>query len=215
VPWKSAVPENPFDDPEFAARYEDWYGGPGATADRLEKELLARALETFPEGETVLEVGCGTGHFLRWFGERGLSAVGVDASRTMLVEARRRGPSACVAADASALPFADRSFDLVALVATLEFLPAPPRALREAVRVARVGLVLGTFHRFGLYALRQKLRSSAVWRRARFFGKPRIRKLLSEAAGSRARGILQWTTSWSLVPLGDFVVTASKLSKDK
>jgi hypothetical protein len=158
VPWKNAVPENPFDDPEFAARYEDWYGGPGATAARAERLRRSRCFRS---------------------------------------------------------PFADRSFDLVALVATLEFLPAPPRALREAVRVARVGLVLGTFHRFGLYALRQKLRSSAVWPRARFFGKPQIRKLLSEAAGSRARGILQWTTSWSLVPLGDFVVTASKLSPDK
>jgi uncharacterized protein YqgV (UPF0045/DUF77 family) len=60
--------------------------------------------------------------------------MGVDVSRTMLAEARRRGTSACVVADASALPFADRSFDLVALVAALEFLAEPARALQKAVR---------------------------------------------------------------------------------
>jgi ubiquinone/menaquinone biosynthesis C-methylase UbiE len=148
---------NPFDDPGVAARYEEWYVGPGASADRVEKDLLSKALETFPERKTLLEVGCGSGHFTRWFRDRGLATIGVDLSRTMLAEARHLGTSACVLADASALPFADRSFDLVALVATLEFLPAPERALRDAVRVARDGLVLGTFNRHSVHALRRRL----------------------------------------------------------
>jgi len=206
---------NPFDDPEVAARYEDWYLGPGASADRLEKRLLSKALETFPERKTLLEVGCGTGHFVRWFGDQGLWTVGVDLSMTMLAEARRHGTSACVAAEASALPFADRSFDLVALVATLEFLPEPARALQEAVRVARHGLVLGTFNRFSLYALGRRLRSSPVWRRARFFGPVELRRLVAEATGSRARGVLRWAASWSRIPCGDFIATALRLSSDE
>jgi SAM-dependent methyltransferase len=206
---------NPFDDLEVAARYEDWYLGPGALADRLEKELLEKALEVFPKRKSLLEVGCGTGHFVRWFRDQELRVTGVDRSRTMLAEARRRGTSACVVADAGALPFADRSFDLVALVATLEFLEAPARALREAVRVARHGLVLGTFNRFSLYALRRRLRPSLVWRRARFYRPAEIRRLVAEAAGSRARGLFSWTTSWSAIPCGDFIVTASKLTPDE
>ena len=210
-----SVSANPFDDPGVAARYEDWYLGPGASADRLEKELLAKALETFPERKTLLEVGCGTGHFLRWFEDRRLATVGVDISTTMLAEARRLGTSACVATEASALPFADRSFDLVALVATLEFLPDPARALQEAVRVARHGLILGTFNRFSLYALGRRLRSSSVWRRARFLGPVQIRRLVAEAAGSRAEGVLRWTGSWSLIPCGDFIAIALRLSSDE
>jgi SAM-dependent methyltransferase len=206
---------NPFDDPGVAARYEAWYLGPGASADRLEKELLSKALETFPKGKTLLEVGCGTGHFVRWFEDRGLATVGVDISTTMLAEARRLGTGACVAAEATTLPFADRSFDLVALVATLEFLPEPGRALQEAVRVARHGLVLGTFNRFSLYALGRRLRSSPVWRRARFFGPIEMRRLAAEAAGSRARGVLRWAGSWSLIPCADFIATALRLSSDE
>jgi SAM-dependent methyltransferase len=204
------------------ARYEDWYVGPGAAADRLEKELLSRALETFPERETLLEAGCGTGHFLRWFEDQGLRAVGADISATMLAEARRRGSRACVMADAGALPFAARSFDLVVLVATLEFLPEPIRALEEAVRVARHGLVLGMLNRWSLYALRRRLDSSAVWRRARFFGPREIRRLGSAAAGRRARGFRWWGASWSLpfyraslaLPCGDFIAVALRLSSD-
>jgi ubiquinone/menaquinone biosynthesis C-methylase UbiE len=133
----------------------------------------------------------------------------------MLAEAQRRGTTACVVADACALPFADRTFDLVALVATLEFLEALARALRESVRVARHGLVLGTFNRFSLYALRRRLRPSPVWRRARFYGPAEIRRLVAEAAGSRARDVFSWATSWSAIPCGDFIVTASKLNADE
>jgi SAM-dependent methyltransferase len=205
---------NPFDDPEVSARYEDWYLGPGACPDRLEKELLAGALETFPVRRSLLEVGCGTGHFTRWFQDQGLLSMGVDVSRTMLVEARRRGTSACAVADARALPFADRSFDLVALVAALEFIPAPFLALRESVRVARHGLVLGTFNRYSLNALGRRLRPSPVWRRARFFGPGEIRRLAAEAAGSRARGVFSRAASWTLIPCGDFIATALKLSSE-
>jgi ubiquinone/menaquinone biosynthesis C-methylase UbiE len=212
---RSSPRANPFDDPQIAARYEDWYRGPGALPDRLEKELLEKALETFPERETLLEVGCGTGHFTRWFSEKGLATMGVDLSRMMLAEARRRGTSAYAVADAAALPFADCSFDLVALVAALEFLEEPKRALRESVRVARHGLLLGTFNRYSLYAMRRRLRPSPMWRRARFHRPAEIRRLVAEAAGSRAQDIRWWAASWSVIPCGDFITTALRLSSNE
>lgn len=212
--------ENPFADPGHVARYEEWYRHAGVQADRREKAVLKKLLQGFPEGRTLLEVGCGTGHFTRWFEAQGLSAVGVDLSEPMLAEARRHGSRRCVRASASALPFDARQFDLVALIATLEFLAQPARALREAVRVTRRGVLLGTFNRWSLYALRRRLRSSPVWSRARFFTLFEVRRLLAEAAGERRSDMTWWSTSWSLpshgrpraVPCGDFIGWAMTLT---
>lgn len=79
------VSNNPFADPARVARYENWYQTTGRRADRLEKALLRRLLVNFKSAHTILEVGCGTGHFTRWFNELGLYAVGLDVSPPMLV----------------------------------------------------------------------------------------------------------------------------------
>jgi SAM-dependent methyltransferase len=67
---------NPFDNKVVASGYEAWSASRGRRADRLEKQLLAEQLAAFPCGATVLEVGCGTGHFTRWLAECGLRVVG-------------------------------------------------------------------------------------------------------------------------------------------
>ena len=74
---------NPFNDRALASRYDQWYAGPGRDADILEKELLGELLCSFPNAHSVLEVGCGTGHFTRWLAEKGLEAVGLDVSDPM------------------------------------------------------------------------------------------------------------------------------------
>jgi ubiquinone/menaquinone biosynthesis C-methylase UbiE len=127
-----------------AERYEDWYATPaGRRASRAEKELLRWLLEPFAEARTVLDVGCGTGHFTTWLTERGLRPIGLDRAPAMLASLRRRRPALpVVLADAHALPLRDRAVDLVVFVTTLEFVASPPRALAEAVRVARLGLVV-------------------------------------------------------------------------
>lgn len=112
---------NPFDDPAVASRYEDWYATRGRRADRLEKRLLAELLSGFPQAATALDVGCGTGHFTRWLAEQGLRATGLDRSTVMLAEASKRNRLRYLRGDALALPFADKSFDIVAVITTLEF----------------------------------------------------------------------------------------------
>jgi ubiquinone/menaquinone biosynthesis C-methylase UbiE len=68
---------NPFKNPAFVEGYETWYEETtGRRADRQEKALFQRVLADFPAVHTLLEVGCGTGHFTLWFQERGLQAVG-------------------------------------------------------------------------------------------------------------------------------------------
>jgi ubiquinone/menaquinone biosynthesis C-methylase UbiE len=82
---------NPFANPTMVSGYEAWYETVGQRADCLEKVLLKQLLAGFPQAQTMLEIGCGTGHFTRWFSEQGLGAIGLDLSPAMLAEAIRLG----------------------------------------------------------------------------------------------------------------------------
>jgi SAM-dependent methyltransferase len=212
---------NPFDDPALASRYEAWYADEGRHADVLEKELLGKLLRLFPGARSILEVGCGTGHFTRWMAERGLDAVGLDISESMLNEARRLGGPKYLSGDALSLPFADRSHDVTALITTLEFLPDPVRALAEAVRVARRGVLLGVLNRWSLLALRYRLSGKAMWHSARFLGPWELAGMAREAAGRRTRTVFWRTTLWPIpgvrdLPLlwGGFIGVAVQLHEE-
>ena len=212
---------NPFDAPALASRYEEWYASEGRRADVLEKELLGKLLHLFPNARSVLEVGCGTGHFTRWMAGRDLDAVGLDISEPMLNEAHRLGGPRYLHGDAQSLPFADRSHDVAALITTLEFLPDPARALAEAVRVARQGILLGVLNRCSLPALRYRLSGKAMWRSARFFGPWELAKMVREAAGRRTRTVLWRTTLWPIpgmrdlpLPWGGFIGMAVQLNEE-
>lgn len=212
---------NPFHDLELARRYEAWYAAEGRVADVLEKALLAKLLDRFPRARSVLDVGCGTGHFTRWMAERGLDATGADISEPMLSEARRLGGPGYLLGDALSLPFPDRSYDLTALITALEFLPDPARALSEAIRIARQGIVLGVLNRWSLLALRHRLSGKTLWRSARFFGPGELAKLVRQAAGQRGRALVWRTTLWPIpgvrnlsLPWGGFIGMGVQLHEE-
>ena len=146
-----------------AGRYEDWYAtARGRRVDRSERALLAWLLGWFPGARRVLEVGCGTGHFMECLAERGSVAIGLDRSTAMLREARRRGRGRLlVLGDAHRLPVRDRGADVAALITTLEFLDSPGLALRESVRVAERGFVLVVLNRWSLGAASRRWGSQA------------------------------------------------------
>jgi len=211
---------NPFDDPRLAPGYEDWYSRPGKRADRLEKDLLAKMLALFPQANRVLEVGCGTGHFSRWLAARGFQTVGLDCSTPMLQQARRHTGVAYVRGDAHALPFADRAFDLVLMVTTLEFLPQPSMAIAEAMRVARQGLLLGALNRWSALAIRRRIFSTNIWRAAHLYSVRQLAQLTREAASARVRAIHWRTTLWPIpwlkdlsLPWGGFIAWAVELDR--
>jgi len=86
----------------------------------------------------VLDVGCGTGVFLRMCADRGASVSGLDAAEGLLELARQRVPEAdLLLGDLQALPYPDDSFDVVTGFTSFFFADDMVAALREAKRVAR------------------------------------------------------------------------------
>lgn len=190
---------NPFADPAVVDGYEAWYQSAGRQADRQEKELLRQLLARFPAARSVLEVGCGTGHFTRWFDEQSLQALGLDLARPMLTEAVGLDGLPYLCANAQALPFADHAFDLVALITTLEFVSDPRRALREAQRVAGQGLILGVLNRHSRLGRQRAREGGPVWGAARFYTVGELVRLLRGVA-RRPLAITWRTTLWPLWP---------------
>jgi ubiquinone/menaquinone biosynthesis C-methylase UbiE len=109
--------------------------------------VIERVLAARP-GETILDVGCGTGadaiELAAAVGPGG-SVIGVDHNPALLDEARRRVADAGVTnvdlrvGDATALPVDDHSVDACRTDRVLQYLVEPSLAIREMVRVTRPG----------------------------------------------------------------------------
>ena len=93
-----------------------------------------------PAARAVLEVGCGTGHWLATLGGVVPGRVGVDRSAAMLAGARANAAGALlVRAGAEELPLADGSVDRVLCVNALHHFGDRTRFAAEARRVLRPG----------------------------------------------------------------------------
>jgi len=94
-------------------------------------------------GESVLDVGCGTGDLAGLFRRAGAGRVtGVDFCPDMLALARRKFAGRGIewlCADATRLPLEDGRFDVVSAAFALRNMADPDAALREACRVLRPG----------------------------------------------------------------------------
>lgn len=131
--------------------YETWYEtARGTWIAQREFGLMMRLLDPSP-GSTLLDVGCGTGHFSRRFAAAGLRASGLDPDEAMLDFARRLDAGVdYVRGTATALPLTDNGYDRVAAVTSLCFVADAPRALQEIWRVARHAVLLGLLNRRSL-----------------------------------------------------------------
>ena len=93
-----------------------------------------------PHKSRILDVGCGTGLIFSHLVEKAELIVGVDFSRGLLEEARKKARLhqhvLLVTADADNLPFVNSVFDVVLAITVLQNTPNPDVALDEIKRVS-------------------------------------------------------------------------------
>jgi SAM-dependent methyltransferase len=146
--------------PLWGSRPHDWALNEDQQLPTYEEAIHRAGLAA---GQRVLEVGCGSGVFLRAAADRGASVVGLDASESLVELARERVPEAdLVVGDMQFLPFDDDGFDLVAGFNSFFFAADMVAALREAGRVAKPGAavviqVWGQPDRCDLTAMKQAI----------------------------------------------------------
>jgi SAM-dependent methyltransferase len=123
--------------PLWGSRPDDWAALEEQQV-RTYEQALAR-VEVGP-GSRVLDIGCGSGVFLRLATDLGADVAGLDASGDLLEVALRRVPGADLrTGEMEALPWDAHSFDLVCGFNSFFFAADLVGALREAARVAKRG----------------------------------------------------------------------------
>jgi SAM-dependent methyltransferase len=178
---------------EQSSAHDDWKATPHGRylAGRMEGLILG--LSAPQAGERLLDIGCGSGEQLSLFRRKGCDVTGVDSSHRLLDLADRklRNRAELHRGPAEDLPFCDNEFDIVTLIASLEFTDDPGLALAEAVRVCRGRVFIGTLNRFSAIGLQGRLMGlfdPPSDREARFIGLSRINTLLrNQSQGIRPR----------------------------
>lgn len=118
-----------------AERWVRWAREPGHDAYWYYRDAFFDELVPAPSGRT-LEVGCGEGRVARDLRARGHAVVGVDTSAALVGHASAADPSgAYLVGDAAALPFPDRTFDLVVAYNSLIDVDDLDRTVAEIARV--------------------------------------------------------------------------------
>lgn len=129
-------------------------------------------------GRQLLDVGCGTGAWLRAAAQHGAIPVGIDISQVAIEIWQKALPYAefhC--GPAETLPFDDKRFDFVSCLGSLEHFRNPRQALSEMVRVAKPNATFLLLvpnadfltRRLGLYCgtqqakIREDVRTLAGW----------------------------------------------------
>jgi ubiquinone/menaquinone biosynthesis C-methylase UbiE len=171
--------------------YASWRASAlGAITEAIEQRLILDMMGDI-RGARVLDAGCGDGALVCAAASRGAEVTGVDPDPAMLAAARSRAAAAGIRASflegrVERLPFPDASFDVVASVTVLCFVPDAAGAVRELARVLRPGgrLVLGELGRSSIWAAIRRVRGrlgSAIWRAAKFRSAKELRALAEQA----------------------------------
>lgn len=149
-------------------RFRNW---PGRLAGDLEKTKMLAGLKRLgvPHNAVVLDVPAGTGRLTNAAIEHGYRAIGMDVSSAMLRQgfvlhglAKTQSFVGAAAGDIENLPLSDGSVDAVMCLRLMGHLPAEAKqeALREMLRVARVGIVVMFVRRTSFLRLKRE----TLWR---------------------------------------------------
>lgn len=130
------------------------------------QEKLIMDLISPVAGESLLDVGCGTGDNLALFQKKKCILTGIDSSKDVLELARQKIGDQCefVLGEATDLPFSDNEFDIVTLITCIQTFHDHQKVIAEAIRVCRNRIFVGFFNKHTLIGTKQSVR--------KFFGFP-------------------------------------------
>lgn len=108
-------------------------------------DYLYQNISRTAEGKTVLELATGPGMIAKHIACAAKSVVATDFSPNMIEMAKKGEVPQNVTfevVDATSLPYADKSFDLVVIANALHIIPEPQKALAQIKRVLKDGGLL-------------------------------------------------------------------------
>ena len=124
----------------------EYYDATRALPPDVHAAMIDLVVPELEGSRSALEIGVGTGRVALSLHERGIPMIGADLSEPMLrrlvANASGSMPFPLVRADATVLPFHDRSFDASVVCHVLHLIPRWRDAVGELVRVVRPGGVL-------------------------------------------------------------------------
>ncbi|MHC2991852.1 methyltransferase type 11 [Pontibacter sp. HJ8] len=196
--------------------YELWYEGRYKRAEVWQKKVIGQLIQKDKRVKTLLEFGCGTTRFTRWWKEIGIEASGGDISPFMLGQGVHLFDGDLVLADSHHMPFKDHTFDALAFITTFEYYKDPVKVIQEAARVGKHGIVFGMMNRNSPKVVRRRIQEmfgkNPFYVTATFYTPKKLMAVIGEALQDRDYTI-EWTTTglpeWFPVqqwhqPYGDF-----------
>lgn len=201
---------------EHTDTYEQWYEGRYKRAEVWQKKVMEQLVANDKRVETLLEFGCGTGRFTRWWKDIGIKATGGDISPLMLSQAVHLFDGDLVMADSHHMPFKNHTFDALAFITTFEYYKDPVKVIREAARVAKYGIAMGMMNRNSTKVVRRRVQElfgqNPFYLTATFYTPKTLSAIIHKALAGRAytihwtcTGLPKWfpVQQWNL-SLGDF-----------
>jgi SAM-dependent methyltransferase len=171
-----------------ALNYDHWFDKPqNKFTAGLEFQLMLDMLKPM-NGNSILDIGCGTGASLSPFLDRGLQITGIDPSPYMLdIAAKKLGHRVDLHRGfAEDLPFDDNSFNYACLISTLEFVEDPRKAIEEACRVTKDRIFIGVLNRHALKGIQLRLKgifTKSIYNHAQFFSIWELKKIIHAILG--------------------------------
>jgi len=179
-----------------ASNYDCWFDKPqNKFTAGLEFRLVLDMLKPM-DGNSLLDIGCGTGASLLPFLDRGLRITGIDPSPYMLdIAIKKVGHRADLHRGfAEDLPFDDNSFNYACFITTLEFVEDPKKAIEEACRVAKDRIFIGVLNKHALKGVQLRLKgmfTKSIYNRAQFFSVWELKKIIRAILGDVS---ISWRT---------------------
>jgi len=117
----------------------------GKKVDQLQTNLIYKLIKE-NKCRKILEAGCGTGRILLPLAKKGLKCFGIDPSKNMLDQLKRKKPKKVKIqlkiGDIENIPFKSNTFDCCYTVHVLMHLPDYKKAFKEMYRVTKKGGII-------------------------------------------------------------------------